>query len=171
MVVGYGPTGRTVVRLLRDNDITPTVIDLNIDAVRALREDGVDAVYGDAMRPETLEAAGVPSASHLILGSAGMANGDEVIRLARQLNPDVRVLARTDYVRDVPPLKQAGATAVYSGEGEVGARVRRRHPRRARRDAGADRPRTPPRARRTLHGRVVNANAPSPGRPINATPA
>ena len=120
VVVGYGPTGRTVVRLLRDNDITPTVIDLNIDAVRQLREDGVDAIYGDAMRPETLEAAGVASASHLILGSAGMANGDELIRIARQLNPGVRVLARTDYVRDVPPLKQAGATAVYSGEGEVG---------------------------------------------------
>ena len=49
-----------------------------------------------------------------------MATGDELIRLAREMNPRVRVLARTDYVRDVPPLKQAGATAVYSGEGEVG---------------------------------------------------
>jgi monovalent cation:H+ antiporter-2, CPA2 family len=48
-----------LVRLLRGNDIAPTVIELNIDAVRALRDEGVDAVYGDATRPETLEAAGV----------------------------------------------------------------------------------------------------------------
>jgi CPA2 family monovalent cation:H+ antiporter-2 len=119
VVIGFGPTGRTVVRLLRDNDIAPTVIELNMDAVRALREDGIDAIYGDAARPETLEAAGVARAGTIILGSAGMANSAEVIRTARDLNPHVRVLARVSYLRDVPALKDAGANSVYSGEGEV----------------------------------------------------
>ena len=73
MVVGYGPTGRTVVRLLRENGIAPTVIELNMDTVRALRQDGVDAVYGDATRPDTLEAAGIRRVGSLILTSAGMA--------------------------------------------------------------------------------------------------
>ncbi len=119
VVIGFGPTGRTVVRLLRDNGIEPTVIELNMDAVRALREDGVDAIYGDATRPETLEASGVARAASLILGSAGMANSAEVIRAARGLNPHVRVLARAPYLRDVPALKEAGANSVYSGEAEV----------------------------------------------------
>jgi CPA2 family monovalent cation:H+ antiporter-2 len=48
-----------------------------------------------------------------------MANGTEVIRTARVLNPRIRVLARTSYLRDVPPLKEAGADSVYAGEGEV----------------------------------------------------
>lgn len=119
VVIGFGPTGRTVVRLLRDNGIAPTVIELNMDAVRALRDDGVDAIYGDATRPETLEAAGIGRAGTLILGSAGMANSADVIRTSRALNPHVKVLARASYLRDVPPLKQAGANSVYSGEGEV----------------------------------------------------
>jgi monovalent cation:H+ antiporter-2, CPA2 family len=119
VVVGYGPTGRTVVRLLRDIGIVPTVVELNMDAVRALRQDGVDAIYGDATRPETLEAAGVRKAGSLILGSAGMAHATDVIRAARQLNPEVRVLARAAYLRDVPLLREAGAENVYSGEGEV----------------------------------------------------
>jgi CPA2 family monovalent cation:H+ antiporter-2 len=119
VVIGFGPTGRTVVRLLRDNDIAPTVIELNMDAVRALREEGIDAIYGDATRPETLEAAGVARAGSIILGSAGMANSAEVIRTARGPNPHVRVLARVAYLRDVPALKDAGANSVYSGEGEV----------------------------------------------------
>ena len=119
VVIGFGPTGRTVVRLLRDNGIAPTVIELNMDAVRALRQDGVDAIYGDATRPETLDAAGVVRAGSLILGSAGMANSAEVIRAARALNPSIRVLARASYLRDVPSLKAAGANQVYSGEGEV----------------------------------------------------
>jgi CPA2 family monovalent cation:H+ antiporter-2 len=119
-VIGYGPTGRTVVRLLRDNGIAPTVVELNIDAVRELRAEGVDAIYGDATRPDTLEAAGVPTVGNLILGSAGMANSAEVIRTARSMNRAVRVLARAAYLRDVPALKAAGADRVYAGEGEVG---------------------------------------------------
>ena len=119
VIVGYGPTGKTVVRLLRENDIAPTVVELNVDAVRTLREQGINAVYGDATRPETLTAANVARAGVLILGSAGMANGAEVIRLARSMNPNIRVLARASYLRDVPALQKAGATNVYSGEGEV----------------------------------------------------
>jgi CPA2 family monovalent cation:H+ antiporter-2 len=119
IVIGFGPTGRIVVRLLRDNDIAPTVIELKMDAVRALREEGIDAIYGDATRPETLEAAGIAKAGSLILGSAGMANSADVTRTARQLNPRIRVLARASYLRDVPMLKEAGANSVYSGEAEV----------------------------------------------------
>ena len=119
IVVGYGPTGRTVVRLLRESAIAPTVIDLNVESVRALRADGIDAVYGDATRTEILAVAGVASAVSLILTSAGMEHSAEVIRGARELNPTVRVLARAGYLRDLPALSDAGADTVYSGEGEV----------------------------------------------------
>ncbi|MGE3842749.1 MAG: cation:proton antiporter [Vicinamibacterales bacterium] len=119
VVVGYGPTGRNVVRLLRDNGIRSCVIELNMDAVRALKQEGIDAVYGDATRVDTLEAAGVGRAASLVLGSAGMANSAEVIRAARDSNANIRVLARASYLRDVGPLREAGANSVYSGEGEV----------------------------------------------------
>ena len=48
-----------------------------------------------------------------------MENSPDVIRNARELNPDVRVLARAAYLRDLTPLHDAGADNVYSGEGEV----------------------------------------------------
>ncbi len=119
VVVGFGPTGRTVVNLLGANRIEPTVIDLNLETVRAAREAGIAAVYGDATRPETLAAAGVPAAATLVLAAAGMANSIEVIRAARALNARIHVLARASYLRGVEPLRQAGADTVYSGEGEV----------------------------------------------------
>jgi CPA2 family monovalent cation:H+ antiporter-2 len=119
VVIGYGPVGRTVCRLLRENQIEPTLIDLNVDAVRRLREEGVPAVLGDAVHPNTLKEAGVGSAGTLILSSAGMAGATEVIRQARLLNPDIRVMARTAYVKEVPALRACGADPVFSGEGEV----------------------------------------------------
>jgi CPA2 family monovalent cation:H+ antiporter-2 len=119
IVVGYGPVGRSLVRMLQENEIEPTVIELNLDTVHRLRDEGIRAVYGDATRRETLEEARLSDASSLILTSAGMHDGDEAIRLARELNPVIRVLARSDYLREIPAIRRAGADAVFSGEGEV----------------------------------------------------
>jgi CPA2 family monovalent cation:H+ antiporter-2 len=119
ILVGYGPTGRTLARLLTENGIEPTIVDLNIDTVRSIRDEGMPAVYGDASRPETLESAGITHAGTLILASAGMEQAEAVIRTARGINPRIYVLARSAYLRDVPVLEGAGADKVYSGEGEV----------------------------------------------------
>ena len=119
ILVGYGPTGRTVVRLLAENGIAATVVELNIDTVRSLRDEGVDAIYGDATHPDTLAEAQIGEARHLILTSAGMEHSAEVIRAARSLSPDIRILARTVYLRELAPLSSAGADSVYAGEGEV----------------------------------------------------
>jgi CPA2 family monovalent cation:H+ antiporter-2 len=118
VVVGYGPTGRTVSRLLRENQIQPTVIELNMDTVRTLRQEGVSAVYGDARDPETLVTAGIRHAATLIVSGADD-SAPELIRIARELNPGVHVFARGAYLRDVPQLRGAGAEHVFSGEGEV----------------------------------------------------
>ncbi len=120
VIVGSGPTGRTMTRLLIENGIEPVVIDLNMDTIRDLRDRSVDAVYGDASHRETLEAAGVATAQNLILTSAGMGQtGTAVIQMARELNPKIRVLARAAYLRDLAELHKAGADEVLTGEGEV----------------------------------------------------
>ena len=119
VIVGYGPVGRTLVRLLQENDIVPTVIDLNLDTVRRLREDGLRAVYGDATQKTTLTDAGIERAAALFLTSSGLQAADEAIRLARELNPRIRVVARANYLRELPLLRKAGADAVFAGEGEV----------------------------------------------------
>ena len=118
IVVGYGPTGRTVVRLLSENSIQPTVIELNMDTVRAMRQEGVSAVYGDARDPDTLVAAGIRHAATLIISGAD-SGAPETIRAARELNPEQHIFARGAYLRDVPALRRAGAEHVFSGEGEV----------------------------------------------------
>ncbi len=118
VVVGYGPTGRTVARLLRDNDISPTVIELNMDTVKALQQEGTSAVYGDARHLDTLITAGVRHADTLIVSGAD-SGASETIRNARELNPQLHVIARGAYLRDVGTLRDAGAGQVFSGEGEV----------------------------------------------------
>ena len=117
IVIGYGPTGRTVTRLLRENGISPTVVELNIDTVRELRQTGISAVYGDARHTDSLVTAGLRHAGTLII--SGPDASAEIIKHARELNPRVHIFVRSVYLRDVPPLRAAGAEQVFAGEGEV----------------------------------------------------
>lgn len=119
VVVGYGPVGRTLVRLLQENGIEPTVIDLNLDTVQRLRTKGLPATYGDATHRETILEAGAKEAIALILSSSGMRGSEETIRIARELNPRIRVLARAGYLREVAALRRAGADVVFASEGEI----------------------------------------------------
>jgi monovalent cation:H+ antiporter-2, CPA2 family len=118
IVIGYGPTGRTVTRLLRENGVSPTVVDLNLEVVRALRDEGTSAVYGDARHHGTLVAAGLPHAGTLIVSGADTGSPD-IIKGARGINPRVHIFVRSSYLRDVPLLRSAGAEQVFAGEGEV----------------------------------------------------
>ena len=119
IVVGYGPVGQTVTQLLLDNGIEPIVIELNLDTVRRLRTFDVRAVYGDASRPDILAEADIARARHLLLTAATGAAEEEIVRRARELNPEIRVVARTQYTRQVPAVRKAGATDVFADEGEV----------------------------------------------------
>jgi CPA2 family monovalent cation:H+ antiporter-2 len=118
IVIGFGPVGRTLVRLLRENDIEPTVIELNLDTVRALRADGVRAIYGDATQRDILEQAGVQTAKSLFFTASG-APPEAVIRPAKELCPGLFILSRAAYMREGAALTRAGADVVVAGEGEV----------------------------------------------------
>jgi monovalent cation:H+ antiporter-2, CPA2 family len=119
VVVGYGPVGRTVTRLLNENDVAPTIVELNLEVIQALRSRGIAAVYGDATQRATLEGAGLSQARSLILSASDLPHGEEIIRLAKEINPSVRVLVRSVYVAEMNRLRAAGADDVFSGEGEV----------------------------------------------------
>jgi len=119
IVIGHGPVGETVSRLLRDNGIEPRIIELNLETVRRLLDAGTPAFYGDASHRDILIGAGVDRAVGLFLSSSNFHEGEEVIRLARELNPKIRIIARSTYLRDQYPFRHAGADAVFSGEGEV----------------------------------------------------
>lgn len=119
IVVGYGPVGRTVKRILSRNDIRPVIIEMNVDTVRALRKNGEHAIYGEASRRETLTSAGVATAEALIFTASSISEVDQAIRIARELNPDIRILARANYLNEAPHLDRAGAHRVVTAEGEV----------------------------------------------------
>ncbi|MGN6134222.1 MAG: NAD-binding protein, partial [Aureliella sp.] len=119
VIVGYGPVGKTVARLLSQRGVTPAVIEMSLPNIAAIRTDGYRAVFGDAHHLETLQHAGVESSQSLILTASTIRAPSEIIRLARELNPKIKILIRSAYLRERLPLIQSGADTVFAGEGEV----------------------------------------------------
>ena len=52
IVIGYGPAGQTVTRLLAEFEIDPLILETNVDVVLELQQRGKRALFGDASRPE-----------------------------------------------------------------------------------------------------------------------
>jgi CPA2 family monovalent cation:H+ antiporter-2 len=119
VVVGYGPVGRTLARLLRENGFEPIIIELNADTVRELTSRGIRAIHGDATHGDTLKHAHLEKAVALVLSSSSLLGTSELIRIARELNPKLVIFARSSYLSELPKLHRAGADIVFSGEGEV----------------------------------------------------
>ena len=120
ILVGFGPIGRIVHQLLLDRGAEVIVVDLNLDAVRELRNAGHSAIYGDVRQPGTLIEAGIETAETLIL-SANIPDGSlDIIQQASEMNPELRVLARCAHLSEVGAFRKAGADFVAAGEAEVG---------------------------------------------------
>jgi monovalent cation:H+ antiporter-2, CPA2 family len=125
VIVGYGPVGRSVDRLLRQAGLKTVVIDMNLDTVNALAGEGRIALYGDASRREILKQAGAERATHLVVTLPHSVNRGPLVAAARQLNPSLQILVRARYLRERRDLEQAGASAACFEEIEAAVALAR----------------------------------------------
>lgn len=119
IVVGYGPVGKTLTRILSEFGIQPTVIDLNFDTVKRLKSLGIPAVYGDSSQREILEAAGIHHADYLLVTLPDLNSRVPIVASARLMNEEIVVITRARYLTEQRPMEEAGANSVSFEEMEV----------------------------------------------------
>jgi voltage-gated potassium channel len=90
------------------------VVDNNPGLAEAMEEDGLLYVEGDATEEATLLKAGIESAKGLVSVLATDTDNVFLVLTARQLNPDLDIIARAGEERSKAKLKSAGATTVES---------------------------------------------------------
>ena len=123
VVVGYGPAGQHLVRVLRETGIPFVVVEMNPESVADLQAAGVRALYGDSTRPHLLEAAGIERAKLAVVVISDAAAAARTVHQARALNPTIQLVARVRFLGDVEALTQAGADIVVPEEMETTVRI------------------------------------------------
>ncbi len=116
IIASYGLSARNVARTLREFRIPYIHIEVNGDAVRRAKLAGEIILHGDASAPHVLEGAGIHRAKALVLAINDPAALARAIPAARELNPELYILARTRYVAEVDDLLAAGADEVLPDE-------------------------------------------------------
>jgi len=118
LIIGFGPAGQTLVRLLRSIDIPYLVMDSNARSVGRMQERDEAIVFGDATRPIVLKRLGVERAKLIVIAISDPLATRRIVTRIRMLSRDVPILARTRFIREVDLLEQAGATTVVAEEFE-----------------------------------------------------
>jgi Trk K+ transport system NAD-binding subunit len=106
VVAGYGDSGHAAAAALAETGAELTVLD-------AAEAPDVDVV-GDARDPETLDAAGIGTASALIVTVGDDTTAIFVTLIARELNSDLHIVVRANEEDDVQKLYRAGGDYVQS---------------------------------------------------------
>ena len=110
LVVGFGRVGHLVGELLAEHGQRFIALDADPASVRSGRAEGYEVYFGDAARPEMLNACGLESARALIVTMDSPTKVDEVVKTARTLRPDLILIARARDDRHAARLYALGVT-------------------------------------------------------------
>ena len=106
LLIGRGEVGDSVASRLDEEGIPYTTLDL-------FEKPGVDRV-GDATDPEELKAAGIGDANTAVLALSDDTTTEFATLVARDLAPDIEILARAEENENVTKIYRAGADYVLS---------------------------------------------------------
>ena len=108
IIAGFGRVGQIPARVLAAQKIPFTVIDPDTDVVDFARKFGGNVFYGDTTRPETLRAAKIEQAEVLVLALDDMERSIRTARVAKKLNPTLKIIARARNRRHAHKLMDLG---------------------------------------------------------------
>ncbi len=114
IICGYGRIGALVADMLHEQDVDTVIVETSEDITRRLEERGQHYVLGPATEDEVLLAAGIERAAGLVATVSSDADNVFIVLSAKQIRPDLFVIARATELGTERKLKRAGANKVVS---------------------------------------------------------
>jgi voltage-gated potassium channel len=125
LVCGFGRVGRQVVRDLRAAGAKYLVIDRNPESLEAAAAAGTPYLAGEAADEQLLRQAGIERARALIACVDSDAENVFITLTARELRPDLTIVARASGEESEQKLRRAGAQRVVSPYKSSGSEMAR----------------------------------------------
>lgn len=114
IVCGYGRIGRVLCNRLREKTKNIVVIEQNENLVPVMDSDKILYVSGEASSEDNLHRAGIQQAKVLVAALGTDMDNVFLVLTARQINPDIFIMARAGSKESRSKLRAAGANQVES---------------------------------------------------------
>jgi len=119
VIVGFGVNGKNIARACDHYDIPYLVVDMNPVIVEKEKSYGIPIIYGNAANENVLKELKITSAKCLVIVTNTLESTTKTVDTARRLNPDLHIIVRTRFVRNVEELYEMGADEVIPEEFET----------------------------------------------------
>jgi voltage-gated potassium channel len=114
IICGYGRIGRVLCRHLKRAGIDIAVIEKDPEQITVMDEDGILYIAGEATDENILLKAGIKRAQGLVAALATDTDNVFLVLTARQLAPEIFIMARSSEETAKIKLRAAGANSVES---------------------------------------------------------
>ena len=125
VIVGYGRVGRQIASLLRGLAIPVLVVHADAAQVDELKQQGIPGLFGDAANSEVMTHARLDHARALVVAGPDESASALVVAAARDMVPDLPIVARAATNGGVKRLGELGAQDVIHPELEGGLEILR----------------------------------------------
>jgi CPA2 family monovalent cation:H+ antiporter-2 len=125
VIIGYGRVGRHIVNVLGEISIPRLVIDADAERIEELSRRGIPSLYGDASNSEVLTHARLGRARALVVAGPDEAASELVVVAARDIAPELPIIARATTLDGIDRLAEFGAQDVIHPELEGGLEIMR----------------------------------------------
>ncbi len=112
IICGYGRIGRMIAKQLEEGGMPFVIVDQAPDRLAEARENGWLTVHGEATDEAVLRAAGIGRARVLATVLPNDASNVFITLSARNMNPEIQIIARGEVPSTQGKLLQAGANRV-----------------------------------------------------------
>ncbi|MES4786557.1 MAG: hypothetical protein C4294_12830, partial [Nitrospiraceae bacterium] len=110
-------------RVLQETEIPYVIMDLDSEKVRRESRTGLPIYYGDATNPNVLRQLRIEEARVLVVAISDPFSARRIVQIARGLHPDLHIIVRTRYLRELEELHQLGADEVVPEEFETSIEI------------------------------------------------
>jgi CPA2 family monovalent cation:H+ antiporter-2 len=123
IIIGYGVNGRNVALSARSESIPYVIIDIDPEIVKTEAKNGEPISYGDATQENVFHQNEIYNARVMVIAISDKAATRRITDLARRLNPEIYIIARTRYIQEMGILHNLGANEVIPEEYETSVEI------------------------------------------------
>lgn len=123
IIAGFGFSGKTVSKAAKTAGIPYIILETNPETVQQEKAKGENIHYGDASFEAVLEHAGIRSARVLVTGISDASATRKIVKVAKELNPSICVIAKVHELQEMKRLNTLGADEIIPEEYETSVEI------------------------------------------------
>ncbi|KJR41948.1 Regulator of K+ conductance, partial [Candidatus Magnetoovum chiemensis] len=125
VIAGGGRVGQHIAEVLTNLSVPFIIIELNYQRMVECKNADFPVVYGDMTQQTVLDVSKLQNANLLLITTPSLITSQSIVKYARNLKPELRIIVRADGVEQTKELYENGVYMVVLPEMEAGLEIAR----------------------------------------------